>query len=198
MCRRHWEVQKKMEEHQLIRSAQEGNEEAFAELVRIYMNKMTNLAYSFTRNRETAEDLAQETFIKAYNALLRFKFKSSFGTWLYRIAVNTAKDHLRKTEPIREESLSQHDYRYPEDESTHPDRKADQRELSRMIHQTMETLPPKHRIILTLRDLQGLPYAEIARILKISEGTVDSRLFRARRSLREKIRPYLFPDRRKT
>ncbi len=198
MCRRHWEVQKKMEEHQLIRSAQEGNEEAFAELVRIYMNKMTNLAYSFTRNRETAEDLAQETFIKAYNALFRFEFKSSFGTWLYRIAVNTAKDHLRKTESIREESLSQHDYRYPEDESTHPDRKADQQELSRMIHQAMETLPPKHRIILTLRDLQGLPYAEIARILKISEGTVDSRLFRARRSLREKIRPYLFPDRRKT
>lgn len=187
-----------MEENELIRSAQEGDEEAFAELVRMYMNRMTNLAYSFTRSRETAEDLAQETFIKAYNALLRFESKSSFGTWLYRIAVNTAKDHLRKAEHIREESLDQHEYRFPENESTHPDRKADQQELSCMIHQAMETLPAKHRIILTLRDLQELPYAEIARILKISEGTVDSRLFRARRSLREKIRPYLFPDRRKT
>ncbi len=187
-----------MNEHNLVQEAQKGNEEAFTELVREYMNKMINLAYIFTRNHETAEDLAQETFFKAFNALSRFKFNSSFGTWLYRIAVNTAKDYLRKADHIREESLNNHEYKYPENTTTRPDRKTDQKELSRIIHKVMEGLPAKHRIIITLRDLQGLSYAEIARILKISEGTVDSRLFRARKSLREKIGPYLYPDRRKT
>jgi RNA polymerase sigma-70 factor, ECF subfamily len=187
-----------MEENSLVRKAQEGNQEAFTELVRKYMNKMTHLAYSFTRNRETAEDLSQETFIKAYNAIPRFKFHSSFGTWLYRIAVNTAKDYLRREEGHLEEPLDAHDYKYPEKSSTHPDRKTDQKELSQIINRAMESLPAKHRIILTLRDLQGLSYADISRILKISEGTVDSRLFRARKSLREKIRPYFYPDRRTT
>lgn len=187
-----------MEEHDLVREAQQGNQEAFTELVRTYQNKMTNLAYSFTHNRETAEDLAQDTFIKAYNALSRFKFNSSFGTWLYRIAVNTAKDYLRKENLIREESLDDHTYKYPEDISSRPDYKTGQKELSKIIHKAMEYLPAKHRVILTLRDLQGLSYAEIARILKISEGTVDSRLFRARKSLRKKISPFLYPDRRET
>ena len=185
-----------MEERERVRSAQKGSEEAFTELTRKYMNKMINLAYSFTRNREAAEDLAQETFIKAYRALPRFSFKSSFSTWLYRIAVNTAKDYLRKERSVHADSLNQHDYKFAEKDSTSPERRAGQKELSRVVQKAMEALPPKHRVILTLRDIQGMSYGEISKVLKISEGTVDSRLFRARKSLREKLHPHLYPDRR--
>jgi RNA polymerase sigma-70 factor (ECF subfamily) len=181
-----------MEETRLIEQSKQGDEEAFAILVKNYKTKVFNLAYSFTRNRETADDLTQEVFIKVYYALEKFRFKSKFGTWLYRIAVNHIKDHLRKHGKerhisidalSREPSLSENEIQKKERVQETVDRK-------KLLYHALRSLPEKHQIILTLRDIQGHSYEDIAGILKLSPGTVDSRLHRARKMLRKKIAPF--------
>lgn len=182
-----------MEENRLVELSKQGDEEAFVVLVKRYKTKVFNMAYSFTRDRETADDLAQEVFIKVYYALEKFKFKSGFGTWLYRISINHIKDYLRKHarerhisfETLgREPSLS-------EDEITKKEKAQETADRKKLLYQAMRSLPEKHQVILTLRDIQGHSYEEIAGILKLSPGTVDSRLHRARKILRKKIAPFL-------
>lgn len=178
-----------MDERELVRKAQQGHEDAFAALVEKYRRKMFNLAYSFTRNAEAADDLAQEVFLKAYLSLPRFQAKSSFGTWLYRIAVNTSKDYLRKEGRVKKVPFEES----PADMMLHEDAMAKKEEADiqesrkSMMLQALQSLPDKYRTILTLRDIQGFPYGEIAEILSISPGTVDSRLHRARKLLRKKV-----------
>ena len=182
-----------MEENRLVERSKQGDEEAFGVLVKKYKTKVFNLAYSFSRNRETADDLAQEVFIKVYYALEKFKFKSGFGTWLYRIAINHFKDYMRKHGKAqhisfdalgREPSLADEDTKKKERAQERADRK-------KLLYQAMQSLPEKHQVILTLRDIQGHSYEEIADILRLSPGTVDSRLHRARKTLRKKIAPFL-------
>jgi RNA polymerase sigma-70 factor (ECF subfamily) len=162
-------------------------------LVERYKAKVFNLAYSWTQDRAAADDLAQEVFIKAYFSLPGFKSKSEFGTWLYRIALNHIKDYFRKKkirqkdislEEAGENALSVENGRRGEEEQSRERRKA-------LVQAALQRLPEKYRIILTLRDLQGLSYEEISRILRLSPGTVDSRLFRARKKLRDKLAAYL-------
>jgi RNA polymerase sigma-70 factor (ECF subfamily) len=182
-----------MEEKELVRLSREGSEEAFAELVKTYKIKVFNLAYSLTRDRDVADDLAQEAFIKAYYALPRFQSRSGFGTWLYRIAINHVRDYLRKKsrmiqisiDNIKESSFLQEDKTMKEEkESTEEQRK-------QLVHQSIRSLPEKHQVILSLRDIQGFSYEEISKILKITPGTVDSRIHRARKMLRKKLAPFL-------
>ena len=182
-----------MEEKELVRQSKEGNEEAFASLVKKYKTKVFNLAWSLTRDRETADDLAQEAFIKAYFALPTFQFKSEFGTWLYRITVNHVKDYLRKKskmskmlfEKMKEMPLVQ------ENEIIKKEKEQIIEQRKKFVHQCLQTIPEKYKLILSLRDIQGFSYEEITKILKISPGTVDSRLHRARKMLRKKISPFL-------
>jgi len=177
-----------MEEKEIVQSARKGDKDSFGILVEKYRNKMFYLAYSRTNNRETADDLAQEIFIKAYRALPRFNLKSKFSTWLYRIAINTIKDFHRKESGSKRLSLDQSaqvsDVKNLKNEE-------EKQEKLKIIRESIDKLPEKHRIILTLRDIQGKSYSEIADILHISPGTVDSRLFRARKKLREAMAPYL-------
>jgi RNA polymerase sigma-70 factor (ECF subfamily) len=182
-----------MEENRLVEQSKQRDEEAFGILVQKYKTKVFNLAYSFTRDRETADDLTQEVFIKVYYALERFKFKSGFGTWIYRIAVNHFKDYLRKHVKERHislESLSREPSQ-TEDEVQKKERTQEATDRKKLLYQALQSLPEKHQIILTLRDIQGHSYEEIASILKLSAGTVDSRLHRARKMLRKKIAPFL-------
>jgi RNA polymerase sigma-70 factor, ECF subfamily len=182
-----------MEEKQLVRLAQEGSPQAFEELVAKYQPKVFSMALSFTRNREAADDLAQEVFLKAYLALPRFHGKSEFGTWLYRISINHIRDFLRKKGRAKEVSLDD----VPEisfSDREQAERAEQERETEArraLVQKSVLGLPEKYRIILTLRDIQGLAYEEISRILKLSPGTVDSRLHRARRMLRVQLAPYL-------
>jgi RNA polymerase sigma-70 factor (ECF subfamily) len=182
-----------MEEKQLVRLAQEGSPEAFEELVRKFQPKVFSMALSFTRNREAADDLAQEIFLKAYLALPRFHGKSEFGTWLYRISVNHIKDHLRKKGRAKEVSLDDvREISFSDKEQAEKAEQERETEARRtLVQKFVEGLPEKYRVILTLRDVQGLPYEDISRTLKLSPGTVDSRLHRARRMLRAKLAPYL-------
>lgn len=183
----------RMEEKELVQRTMEGDEEAFGVLVKKYRTKVFNLAYSLTRDRDAADDLAQESFIKAYFALPRFKLKSGFGTWLYRIAMNTVKDYLRKKGRIREvtfEKKIEH-LVIQEDEMERKEKKQQEEQNRRLVHEAIQSLPEKYQLILSLRDIQGFSYGEIADILNISPGTVDSRLHRARKSLRKKIGLFL-------
>ena len=182
-----------MEDKQLVRLAQEGSPAAFEELVAKYQSKVFSMALSFTRNREAADDLAQEIFLKAYLALPRFHGRSEFGTWLYRISVNHIKDFLRKRGRVREVSLDD------VGEVAFSDREqAEKAEMERetearraLVQRSVLGLPEKYRVILTLRDIQGLSYEDVSRILRLSPGTVDSRLHRARRMLRAMLAPQL-------
>ncbi len=151
------------------------------------------MALSFTRNREAADDLAQEVFLKAYLALPRFHGKSEFGTWLYRISVNHIKDFLRKKGRAKEVSLDDvREISFSDREQTEKAELERETESRRtLVQRFVQSLPEKYRVILTLRDIQGLPYEDISRILRLSPGTVDSRLHRARRMLRLKLVPYL-------
>jgi RNA polymerase sigma-70 factor (ECF subfamily) len=182
-----------MEENRLVELSKRGDEEAFGILVNQYKTKVFNLAYSFTRDRETADDLAQEVFIKVYYALEKFQFKSGFGTWLYRIAVNHIKDHLRKRGKERFISLDAlgREPSQPEDGIQKSEELKETADRKKILHIAMKTLPEKHQVILTLRDIQGYSYEKIADVLKLSPGTVDSRLHRARKMLRKKIAPFL-------
>lgn len=183
----------RMEEKELVQRTMEGDEEAFGVLVKKYRTKVFNLAYSLTRDRDAADDLAQESFIKAYFALPRFKLKSGFGTWLYRIAMNTVKDYLRKKSKIREVAFGKEIEHLviQEDEMERKEKKQQEEQNRRLVHEAIQSLPEKYQLILSLRDIQGFSYGEIADILNISPGTVDSRLHRARKSLRKKIGLFL-------
>jgi RNA polymerase sigma-70 factor (ECF subfamily) len=183
----------RMEEKELVLRTIEGDEEAFGVLVKKYRTKVFNLAYSLTHDRDVADDLAQESFIKAYFALPRFKLKSGFGTWLYRIAVNTIKDYLRKKGKIKKVSFEKEieHLAIQEDEMKKKEKKQQEEQNRRLVREAIQSLPEKYQLILSLRDIQGFSYGEIADILNISPGTVDSRLHRARKNLRKKIGLFL-------
>ncbi len=181
-----------MEERKLVELAREGRADAYAELVRAYQSRIFSMAYSFTGNRESADDLSQEIFLKAYLALPRFRFGSTFGTWLYRVAVNHIKDFLRKRSKLKEVSLE--DVMEPAAAGDAVAKMEQEREDARrraLVRRELARLPDKYRVVLTLRDVEGLPYEEIARVLGLSPGTLDSRLHRARKMLREKVAPVL-------
>jgi RNA polymerase sigma-70 factor (ECF subfamily) len=182
-----------MDEKQLVRLAQDGSQEAFEELVRKYQSKVFSMAISFIRNREAADDAAQEVFLKAYLALPKFHLKSEFGTWLYRIAINHIKDVLRKRGRAKEVSLEDVREISAADENAMEKAEMERKTEGRrsLIRGFVQGLPEKYRIILTLRDIEGLPYEQISQVLHLSPGTVDSRLHRARRMLRNKLTPYL-------
>jgi RNA polymerase sigma-70 factor, ECF subfamily len=177
-------------EFDLIRQARNGSETAFRDLVVRHQDRIFRLAHRFTKDSQEAEDIAQETFLKAYRRLHTFRFSSSFYTWLYRIGLNTANDFLEKRAraPL---SLS-------EDPEAHassgtraredaPERAALRLELREVTRRVLASLPEKHRSILLLREYEGLGYDEIAAVLDCPLGTVESRLFRARARFRTAI-----------
>ncbi|MCX7973034.1 MAG: sigma-70 family RNA polymerase sigma factor [Candidatus Aminicenantes bacterium] len=183
-----------MEERELVSRACAGEAEAFSELVSRYQNRVFHLAFGFTRDRAAADDLAQEVFLKAYLALPGFRGKAEFSTWLYRLAINHIKDYLRKMkrriqreERLEETKISQ----MPDEREMTQEEEEIMDKRRQLLAKVMATLPEKYRIVLTLRDVEGLPYEEIASILGTSIGTVDSRLHRARKLLREKMEPFL-------
>lgn len=182
-----------MDEKNLVQKSQKGDEEAYGVLVERYKRKVFNMAYSLTLNRDVADDLAQEVFIKAYYALPKFKHKAAFSTWLHRITINRVRDYLRSASRMKQVSLEDTLREVPahKDEMLQRERNEELARRKTIVHKAIAALPEKYRIILSLRDIQGLSYEEISRVLDISPGTVDSRLHRARKILKKKIKPFL-------
>jgi RNA polymerase sigma-70 factor (ECF subfamily) len=183
---------------ELVARAKRGDRVAFQELVEKYQKRVYAVAYGVLGNRESALDAVQETFIKAYRSLAGFKGKSSFYTWLYRITMNAAIDLGRK-EAHRDE-LEFHDEIEHEEEkgeypitpsAEDPGRELIKKELGEMIEDAIEHLPSDQRSAIILREIEGLSYKEIAKVMRCSEGTVMSRLHYGRKRLQELLKPYL-------
>ncbi|MGI6663923.1 MAG: sigma-70 family RNA polymerase sigma factor [Christensenellaceae bacterium] len=179
-----------MDEKALIKKAQEGEIEAFETLMQNYQGKIFALALRMTRNPEDAYDVAQESMIKIYRAIKKFKGKSAFGTWVYAITRNAALDYLRKRsrKTSHEQELPEYaDLQLATEESSLPEAQAEQRETRDYLLKLIDELPEVQKRAIILREIDGYSYEEIAEILQISLGTVKSRLFRAREALRDKI-----------
>ena len=176
-------------ETELVTRAQSGDRNAFSELVRIHSQGVLNVIYRMCGNMQVAEDAAQETFIQAWLRLSSYRQKSSLRNWLYRIAVNTAIDMLRKEKRILPGAVE--DLRLT-DSGPSPEMLLASSERTEVVQDAVLTLPDASRAVLVLREFESLSYQEIADALEIPVGTVMSRLNYARKLLREKLEVQLF------
>jgi RNA polymerase sigma-70 factor (ECF subfamily) len=185
-------------DHQLVLRAQRGDKLAFELLVNKYERKLQRLLSRLVRDPAEVEDVTQEAFIKAYRALPTFRGESAFYTWLYRIGINTAKNYLtaqgRKgpatvdIDPEDAESASENEL--ARDSST-PEQEMMSRQVAETVNAAMEGLPEELRSAIMLREIEGMSYEEIAAIMNCPVGTVRSRIFRARETIAEQLRPLL-------
>ena len=182
----------------LVDRARAGEVAAFEALVKRHQAAAFALAYQMVRQREDAQDIAQEAFVRAFRGLRDFQGQAAFKTWLHRIVVNLALDALRRRG--RQPAAAYDDAREPGEEAREevgtrpdedPDRSLQAREVGEAIRMALEELPAPQRAALLLREVQGLSYREIAQVLGCAVGTVMSRLHYARGRLRERLRPFL-------
>ena len=181
---------RKDEDQQLVARTQEGDASAFDQLVVKYTPRLYGLVYNMTSNHEDTNDLLQDIFAKAYKAIRGFRGKSSFYTWIHSIAVNMTLNFLKKRGRRFQLSLDDVDSSIQSDKefleataSSSPVREADLSELQKRLNEAMMKLSDEHRAVVTMFHIQGMPHAEISKILRVSEGTVRSRLFYANRQL---------------
>ena len=180
----------------LVEQAQRGDREAFEQLVYRHDRDILRLAFHMLGNREEAQEVFQETFLKAYRSLARFRSESSFYTWIYRIATNVALDRLRKRQNLREEISYEADTESNPDRpalkdtleeksyQSNPERRLYGREIGQKIHQALQTLSEKERLVFELRHYQGLRLRMIGDIMGSTEETAKNYLFRATQKLR--------------
>ncbi len=185
-------------DQQLVERVQRGDKHAFDLLVAKYQRKLGRLISRFVRNASEAEDVTQEAFVKAYRALPGFRGDSAFYTWLYRIGINTAKNYLlanKRQPPVStpfdtEEAESFEEAGLLHEVST-PENELMSKQVVNTVQQALQQLPEDLRSALTLREIEGLSYEEIASVMNCPVGTVRSRIFRAREAVAEKLRPLL-------
>ena len=185
-------------DQQLVERAQRGDKRAFELLVLKYQRKLGRLLSRFVRDSAEVEDVTQEAFIKAYRALPSFRGESAFYTWLYRIGINTAKNYLvalgrrapTTTGFDNEEAEGFEDAEQLRDSST-PESELEGKEIAATVNRAMDALPADLRTAITLREIEGLSYEEIASVMNCPVGTVRSRIFRARDAIAAELRPLL-------
>ncbi len=185
-------------DQQLVERAQRGDKRAFELLVEKYQRKLGRLLARFIRDPAEVEDVTQEAFIKAYRALPAFRGDSAFYTWLYRIGINTAKNYLMalgrraptSTEVEAEDAEGFEDGDQLRDINT-PESMLLSKEIAETVNATIEGLPEELRTAIQLREIEGMSYEDIARVMDCPIGTVRSRIFRAREAIAERLRPLL-------
>jgi RNA polymerase sigma-70 factor (ECF subfamily) len=188
-------------DQQLVERAQRGDKRAFELLVAKYQRKLGRLLSRFVRDPAEVEDVTQEAFIKAYRALPGFRGESAFYTWLYRIGINTAKNYLvalgrrapTTTGFDNEEAEGFEDADQLRDANT-PESEMEGKEIAATVNRAMDALPKDLRTAITLREIEGLSYEEIASVMNCPVGTVRSRIFRARDAIAAELRPLLGTD----
>ncbi len=188
-------------DQQLVERAQRGDKRAFELLVAKYQRKLGRLLSRMVRDPAEVEDVTQEAFIKAYRALPSFRGDSAFYTWLYRIAINTAKNYLvalgrrapTTTEFDNEDAENFEEADALRDAST-PEDEMHGKQIAETVNRAMDALPEDLRTAITLREIEGLSYEEIATLMNCPIGTVRSRIFRAREAIAAELRPLLGTD----
>ena len=181
-----------------VQQAQGGDEEAFGELMKAYYQRVYSLACGMVNNPDDARDLSQQAWVKAWKNMTRYRESASFFTWLYRIVSNTCLDFLRHRARLGEQALpdnldlvTQSDPNPAASRHSRPDKEAERAEVRRLFDEALAELSPEHRMALTLREIEGLAYDEIAKAMGCRTGTVMSRLFYARRHMQRRLRGLL-------
>ena len=189
----------------LVRRCQKGDQAAFRWLVERYQRKAFAQALGMLKDKDEAMDVAQEAFVKVYRYLDHFKGDSSFYTWLYRIVANLCVDRMRRKASAQSSDSVEFDEKLEQEElatagilstrlGTNPQKSALRAELAEKIDDALSMIPEKHREILVMRELEGMTYEDLARVLKIPKGTVMSRLFHARAKMQGLLSEYLGQD----
>ena len=180
------------DDRNLVRRVQHGDDLAFRDLVERYEGRLLVLARRLIGDAQRAEDIVQDSFLKAYTKIGGFNFGSTFYTWIYRITVNTASD-VRKSETRRRAASLDDERLGPSLSGSNPapDQVASTEEQQRIVRREIDRLSPKLATILRLRELEGLTYEQIAGVLGVAKGTVESRIFRAREKLRQRLEEIL-------
>ncbi|WP_252180451.1 RNA polymerase sigma factor RpoE [Endozoicomonas sp. 4G] len=184
-------------DQQLVKRVQKGDKAAFDMLVLKYQHRLLGLVGSYISDYQEVQDVAQEAFVKAYRAIDKFRGDSSFYTWLYRIAVNTAKNYLvSKGRKIPESDIDVHDADFLDSAASlrvvdTPERNLYRDEIEQVIHDVIRRLPDELRTAVMLREFDGLSYDEIANVMDCPVGTVRSRIFRAREAIDKEVEPLL-------
>ena len=195
------ELAQQVQERRLLRRLKRGDQRAFAALVRTYQQRVFNMVFRMLGNREEAEDVAQDVFVTVFQSAANFRGDSKFSTWLYRVTINHCKNRLKYLKrrgrhmgrPLDE--IAEHELARGSGEAQptfhssipRPDDMAAGRQLERIIQQEMARLDEDHRLLLVLRDIQGLSYQEMADVTGLNVGTIKSRLHRARLALKEAL-----------
>ena len=179
-----------MEEKDLIVLLKQGDERAFEKLVVKYQNYIFRLAFSILRDEEDAKELTQEVFIKIYTSIQGFNNRSTLSTWIYRITYNLCLDHLKKHQKKKRLTSSIDDRENTEilslkAEGHDPEESLERREIRKDIREGLDALSDEHRVLIELKDIRGYSYEEIIAITGLKDGTLKSRLFRARLSLKK-------------
>jgi RNA polymerase sigma-70 factor, ECF subfamily len=185
------ETLSRMNDEELITAFQGGDRDVYHLLVERHQERIRNLLFSIFHDRNLIDDLAQEVFIKAYQALPNFRFEASFYTWLYRIAVNKSRDELRKKKLRRFFSFQNLDEGIDQDIQGLISVQPENRDAQELVSLGLQVLPEKFRTAVILKDIEGLSYEEIAEIMQCKIGTVKSRISRARAMLRKALKPLL-------
>jgi RNA polymerase sigma-70 factor (ECF subfamily) len=185
-------------DRQLVERARAGDKRAFDLLVQKYHRRLMRLLSRMVRNQEEVEDIAQETFIKAYRALPQFRGDAAFYTWLYRIGVNTARNFLssrgRALPTISDQAVNdddEPDERLVAQDISTPESMLLSKQVAIAVNEAIDALPEELRTAITLREMEGMSYEEIAEMMACPIGTVRSRIFRAREAIAAKLRPIL-------
>ena len=185
-------------DHELVRRAQDGTTRAFDDLVVKYSPKLYGMVYHMTANKEDTHDLLQDIFAKAYRSLKRFRGKSTFYTWIYSISTNMTLNFLKKRKRRSALSLDNVDSGIQNNDAmvdlghaSNPRHQSNVNELQKKMNEALQALSEDHRAVVTMFDIQGVPHAEISRILGVTEGTVRSRLFYAHKQLQGHLQEYV-------
>jgi RNA polymerase sigma-70 factor (ECF subfamily) len=189
-------------ERRLLRRLRERDESAFREMVDLYQNRVFNLVFRMIGNHEEAEDLAQEVFVTVFKSIDQFRGDAKFSTWLYRVAANHCKNRIKYLAHRHERDTTEYNDITERQANAHggsspfqghvagPDRVVEGLELERVVQAAIAELDEDHRLVVVLRDIEELSYEEIGQITGLPEGTVKSRLHRARLALKEKLEKY--------
>ncbi|MBN2344490.1 MAG: sigma-70 family RNA polymerase sigma factor [Deltaproteobacteria bacterium] len=187
----------------LVNRCRQGDEMAFSQLVQRYQRKVYTVALGMVKNPDDAMDIAQEGFVKVHRYIGNFQGTSSFYTWLYRIVVNLCIDHLRKSGRY---ASDEYDERVHAQEGgggvgvlstnlgNNPSSNLGRKELAEVMQKAIDELPPYHRAVILMREVEGMSYTDMAKTLNVSKGTVMSRLHHARQKLQASLQPYLEGD----
>lgn len=186
---------------ELVRRCQQGDEKAFGQLVSRYQRKVYTIALSMVKSPDDAMDIAQEAFIKVHRYIGNFQGSSSFYTWLYRIIVNLCIDHMRRSGKFVSAEFDERTHDREQDErevcvlssdlGNNPSRTIGRKELAEQIRRAIDQLPPYHKAVIEMREIEGMSYAEMAKAMRVSKGTIMSRLHHARHKLQRILKDYL-------